>query len=59
MNTLISIVKFVADNYQAIITGVVATLTGVISLCMLIPGDQPEKALQAIVDFLSKFSRKP
>jgi hypothetical protein len=33
-------------------------LTGLIGLFMLIPGDQPEKALQAVLDLLKKFSKK-
>lgn len=35
-----------------------AVLTAVIALCLLIPGEQPEKFLQGIVDFLAKFSIK-
>jgi hypothetical protein len=37
---------------------VVALLSAIIAICMLIPGDQPEKALKAIVDFIAKFSKK-
>lgn len=33
-------------------------LTGLIGLSLLIPGDQPEKALQSLLDFLKKFSKK-
>lgn len=33
-------------------------LTAVIGVASLIKGDEPEKTLQKIVDFLSKFSRK-
>lgn len=40
------------------IAAVVGVLTAVIGLCMLIPGEQPEKALKSFVDFLSKFSKK-
>lgn len=49
---------WIVANYQAVITAVVAILTGLIGIFMLIKGDQPEKALQGIVDFLAKFSRK-
>ncbi len=35
-----------------------AFLTALIGLFMLIPGDQPEKALQAVVDLLKPFSKK-
>lgn len=33
-------------------------LTGLIGICLLIPGEQPEKALQAVLDFIKKFSKK-
>lgn len=41
-----------------ILGAVTALLTALIGLFMLIPGEQPEKFLQGIVDFLSKFSKK-
>lgn len=34
-------------------------LAAVIAIALVIPGEQPEKFLQSIVDFLSKFSKKP
>jgi hypothetical protein len=33
-------------------------LSAVIAIALVIPGDQPEKALQGVVDFLKKFSKK-
>jgi hypothetical protein len=59
METLIGIGKFVMDHGNEILVAVEGMLMGVIGICLLIPGDQPEKALQAIVDFLKKFSKKP
>lgn len=39
--------------------GAITTLLGaVIAVAQLIPGDEPEKTLQRVVDFLAKFSRK-
>lgn len=58
MDTLMIIFNFIMTNYPAILSGVTAVLTGVIAISMIIPGEQPEKALQGIVDFLSKFSKK-
>ena len=43
---------------QTIISALVVICGGVITIAMIIPGEQPEKALQGIVDFLSKFSKK-
>jgi hypothetical protein len=59
MDKIIEIGKFVVGNYETILSAIVAVLTGIIAISLLIPGDQPEKALQAVVDFLKKFSRKP
>jgi hypothetical protein len=51
-------IEWIVANYQALIAIVVALLTGAIGIAMLIPGDQPEKALQGVVDFIAKFSKK-
>ena len=58
MEQIVSVIGFISLNYQAIIAAVMALLTGIIAVALLIPGEQPEKTLQAIVDFLSKFSKK-
>lgn len=54
-----SVINFVMENYQAILSAVTGVLSGVIGIALLIPGDQPEKALQGVVDFIAKFSKKP
>jgi hypothetical protein len=41
-----------------IVSAIMALLSGVIAISMLIPGEQPEKALQGVVEFLKKFSKK-
>lgn len=41
-----------------LVAALVAMLTGAIGIALLIPGDEPEKTLKVIADFLSKFSRK-
>ena len=41
-----------------LVTAIVAVLTGIIGIAMLIPGEEPEKTLKAVADWLSKFSRK-
>lgn len=45
-------------NYAALIGAAVVAINALIALFMIIPGEQPEKALKAVVEFLSKFSRK-
>lgn len=58
MEQIVSVIGFISLNYQAIISAVMALFMGIIAVALLIPGEQPEKTLQAIVDFLSKFSKK-
>lgn len=45
-------------NIGPVVAAVNALLIGVIAIAVLIPGEQPEKALQSVVDFLSKLSIK-
>lgn len=58
MDTVMSIFNFILANYQAILSGVTGLLSAIIAIALIIPGEQPEKALQGVVDFLSKFSKK-
>lgn len=37
---------------------ITALLGAIIAVAQLIPGDEPERSLQRVVDFLAKFSRK-
>jgi hypothetical protein len=48
----------IVQQLPAYVAAVVGILTALIGLFMLIPGDQPEKALQGVVDFIEKFSKK-
>lgn len=43
---------------QDVLGMVSMVLTGLIGISLLIPGDQPEKALQSILDVIKKFSKK-
>jgi hypothetical protein len=45
-------------DWLGVLGAVTALLTAVIAIASFIPGDQPEKSLQAVVDVLSRFSRK-
>lgn len=56
MENLIHLVQSV--DLFAWLGAITALLGAVIAIAQLIPGDQPEKSLQAVLDFLSKFSRK-
>lgn len=59
MEKVLEIVKAVLEQGPAYLAALNAVLLAVIALALLIPGDQPEKALQGVVDFLAKFSKKP
>lgn len=58
VDTIVKIVGFITTNYQAIVSGLVAVLGGLVAICLVIPGEQPEKTFQSISDFLKKFSVK-
>lgn len=47
------------SHLDTITAAVVGVLSGVIVICTFIPGDQPEKALQGVVDWIAKYSKKP
>lgn len=36
----------------------VQLLTALIAIALVIPGEQPEKFLQSVLDFITKFSKK-
>lgn len=58
MDKMIQLGAFLMAYGPEMVSGVVMMLSGMIVVAMLIPGEQPEKALQGAVDFLKKFSAK-
>lgn len=58
LTTITTILAYLTANGPALLGALVACLTAIAALFMLIPGEQPEKALQSVVDFLKKFSAK-
>lgn len=58
MEQIMRILGLIVEHGPAIISALVSVLSALVALFMLIPGEQPEKALQGIVDFVAKFSRK-
>ena len=59
MQKALEIAKFMVAHGPEIVAGVVAICSGIIAIAMMIPGEQPEKALIGVVKFLEKFSAKP
>lgn len=58
METLMNLLKWVTSDWTNAVSSVVSVLGALIVIFSVIPGEQPEKTLQGIVDFLKKFSRK-
>jgi hypothetical protein len=52
------IITHIASNWQSYLGVVTAVLGAAIAVATLIPGDEPERTLQKIVDFISQISRK-
>ena len=51
--------QWIIGHWDQLLGLLVAALSLLIGIFMMIPGDSPEKQLQAIVDFIKKFSAKP
>lgn len=58
MAKIIEIASWIMAHYQEILAALMALLTGLIAFFMIIPGEQPEKALKGFADFIAKFSAK-
>ncbi len=58
MEKVLEIISWVVKFGPEIVSGVIGVLSGVIAIALIIPGDQPEKALKGVVSFLEKFSAK-
>lgn len=52
------LISFLAAHGLEIIGGLVLIFSGALAISLVVPGEQPDKALQSIVDFLKKFSVK-
>ena len=56
METIINLIQ--GTDLFAWLGAITALLGAVIAIAQLIPGDEPERTLSRIVDFLARFSRK-
>jgi glutaminase len=50
--------QFIVEHGVDLLGAAVLILSGVIVIAEIIPGEQPEKTLYKVVDFLKKFSKK-
>ncbi len=58
MEWIVEAGKFISENWPILLAAINGILAGIIAIAMMIPGDEPEKTLQAIVDFIGKLSKK-
>lgn len=59
MQSALEVGKFLFAHGQELVSGAAAVCAGLVAIFLLIPGEQPEKAIKAVGEFLAKFSRKP
>ena len=52
------LITHVLTNWQQYLGVVTAVLAAAIAVATVIPGDEPEKSLQRIVNFIQSISRK-
>ena len=52
------IITNIASHWQEYLGVLVAVLTAAIAVATVVPGDEPERTLQRIVDFIQSISRK-
>ena len=52
------VINNIASHWQQYVGIATAVLTAAIAVATVIPGDEPERTLQKIVDFISQISRK-
>ena len=52
------IITHLLTNWQSYVGVLTACLAAAIAVASVIPGDEPERTLQKIVDFISQISRK-
>lgn len=53
------IIGYLVEHWEEILQIVSGVVGVAMAIALLVPGAQPEKTLQKIVDFIAKFSRKP
>ena len=52
------ILNFIVAHGAEIVAASVGVLAALYALFLVIPGDQPDKVIKAILDFTEKFSKK-
>jgi uncharacterized membrane protein YgaE (UPF0421/DUF939 family) len=58
MSFVLDLGSFLLSNWSELLSAFIGVLAALVAFFLLIPGEFPEKQLQAVLDFLKKFSRK-
>ena len=58
MEQVLAILNWCISSGPNLLVAIVSAISALIAVFLLIPGEQPEKFLQGVLDFLSKFSKK-
>lgn len=58
MESLVSLGEWLLLYGPDVVSAVVLLLGGIAGIALLIPGEEPEKSIKAVADWLSQFSRK-
>ena len=58
MEKFMEVVNYLMLNGPAILSAVLGLLSAIVVIALMIPGEQPEKSLKRIIEFLEKFSKK-
>jgi hypothetical protein len=58
MEQITELVKWMLMHGPMILEHLEVAILALIAIFMLVPGEQPEKALQAVINVIKRFSRK-
>lgn len=58
MNSILDLVHGLLGNWDSLLGKASAIVAALLSIAMIIPGDQPDKVLQSLLDFIKKYSKK-
>lgn len=50
------IINWLLTNYQMILSALVAVISAVMAIAMIVPGPQPEKFLESLLEWINKLS---
>lgn len=58
MDKCLRIINWIISNHKKVVTILITVLTAILSILILIPGDQGEATIQSVIDFLQKLKEQ-